>query len=649
MRNLHIDLETYSSVDISKSGVYPYVASSDFEILILAYAFDDEPVKVVDLAQGGQIPSDFIEALYSDKVWKHAHNAAFERNCLKTIGLNTNIAHWRCTMLKCAYNALPLSLGAVSTALALKEAGKDTTGATLIRYFSVPVKPTKVNGGRYRNLPVHNIEKWEQYKKYCVQDVETERLISNMLSPVPSLEWENYYLDQEINDRGVLVEYDLAKNAISIDTLYSEMLRRETSELTGISNPNSVAQIKNWISEKSGSKVTSLTKSKVDELLGQFENNESITKVLHNRKLSAKTSIKKYDAVINCAGDDKRVRGLYQHYGANRTGRSAGRLIQLQNLPQNHLPDLDYWRNKLLENDIDVFLKSENTGNILSQLIRTTFIPKEGCTLAIVDFSAIEARVIAWLADEQWRIDVFESHGKIYEASAAMMFGIPIEEVTKDMRSKGKIAELALGYQGGKSALITMGGDKMGLTDTEMEVIVSKWRKANQNIVKMWYAMEKCVHQCFQTRSKIISPFQNITFQIVDSHLEVTLPVGRKLYYRNVKIGLNRWGQSSLRYMGVNQTTRNWEERETYGGKIVQNIIQAIARDILMGALTNISDLPECSVVMHVHDEIVCEVPTADAGHYLNTITEICERPVYWAPGLTLRAEGFISKYYKKE
>lgn len=650
---LHIDIETYSSIDIKTAGAYKYCESIDFEILMVAYAFDDEPIQIVDLAQGETLPIEFLEALQNPQVEKHAHNANFERNAFKAVGYNIPIEQWHCSAVKSAYCGLPLSLEMVSKALKLEEKGKLATGKALIRYFCIPCKPTKANEHRMRNMPWHDLEKWDEFKKYCINDVEAEREIDNRLHSysIPEFERRNYILDQEINDRGIMIDLNMAKNAFDIDTKHAAILTDKMIDLTGLENPNSPAQLKKWLGDAMQKEVTSLAKSELPTLIDEAES-ETVTKVLKLRKKSSKTSTKKYVAMMNCACDDDRAHGLFQFYGANRTGRWAGRLVQLQNLPQNHISDLEQARSAFASGDYDlVTMLYENVSDTLSQLIRTAFIAKPGHTFAVADFSAIEARVIAWLANEKWRLDVFSTHGKIYEASASMMFGVPIEKIDKgsDLRTKGKIAELALGYQGALGALKKMGGESMGLTDSEMEDIVKKWRNKNPQITKLWKHVEAAAKRAIKTRKKVIlSRFRNLEFEYDGNVLTIQLPSGRKLFYQSPAMTTNRFGQESIKYKGLDRVTKKWWWVDSYGGKFVENIVQAIARDLLADSMLRL-DENGFDIVMHVHDEAICEIPEENSDELLDEMCDIMGTEVPWAEGLPLVADGYVTPFYKKD
>lgn len=651
--DLYIDVETYSSVDITKSGAYKYTESIDFEIIILCYKINDGEIKSVDLANGEDFPAEFLSLMQNPKCIKHAHNAAFERLCFRAYGIDVPISQWRCSAVKAAYCGLPLSLDMVSKALQLGEAAKDAEGKALIRYFSVPIRPAKSNGMRYRNLPYHNPEKWERYKAYCKQDVYAEYTLLEILKEysIPEFEEDMYKLDQEINDRGIRIDDTMASNAVSIDERNTADLMDQLKQITGLNNPGSPAQLKSWLSEEMQKEIKTLSKDIIPDLMEEAGAGSTASEVLELRTKSAKTSIKKYMAMLACLCSDNRAHGLFQFYGANRTGRWAGRLIQLQNLPQNKMKDLDYVRSLVRAGNYSaLYLSYDDLGSVLSQLVRTAFIPEEGNTFTVADFSAIEARVTAWLASVQWRLDVFNTHGKIYEASASMMFNVPIEEVTKgsDYRAKGKVAELALGYGGAVGAMITMGGDKMGLSNSEMQNIVDKWRDANPEVVALWKDIEKNAILAVRTKKERISKFRGITFNYDGTALRITLPSGRSLFYQKPIIGKNKWGGDCLFYMGMDQVKKIWTRIDTYGGKLVENIVQAIARDILAESLIRL-DNAGFKIVMHVHDEAVAEVPKEGAEVNLERMCDIMSQPVKWAPDLPLGADGYITDYYKKD
>lgn len=596
MKTLSIDIETYSSEDLTKTGVYKYAEAEDFEILLFAYAYDDGPVEIIDLASGETFPADVYSDLINPTVLKTAFNVNFEITCLREAlkkipspmlkgpspekGRDWKIStlpedQWECTMVKSAMLGLPMSLDGVAKALNLEQQ-KMAAGRALIRYFSMPCKPTKSNGMRTRNLPHHDPDKWELFKEYCKQDVETERAIRNKERwfTIPQKERELWLLDQRIVSTGVLIDRRMVENAIRMDDDHKEILTAEATELTGLDNPNSPAQLKEWLSEEIGEEVTSLTKTAIPELL-DASNSEEVTRVLELRQEMAKTSTKKYQAMLDAVCSDGRVRGLLQFYGASRTGRWSGRLVQLQNLPQNHLPDLDLARETVIEGDRElVEMLYGNVPDTLSQLIRTAIVAPAGQHFIVADFSAIEARVTAWLAGEKWRLDVFASHGKIYEASASQMFKVPIDSIDKGspLRQKGKIAELALGYQGGVGALKTMGGERMGLSEPEMQEIVDNWRAANQNIVRLWYDIQDAAMTAIGNIGHTVD-VRGCQFKWNKGLLWITLPSGRSLCYATPGIGKNRFGGDSITYWGINQTTRKWEKQETYGGKLVENCL----------------------------------------------------------------------------
>lgn len=653
MNKLFIDFETYSDIDLQACGMYKYMESIAFEILILAYALNKEPVKYVDLTKE-DFPADFMEMLRDPNIEKHAHNASFERNALKTYGIDIPVKQWRCTAVKSLYCGLPYQLDAVSKALNLGEAGKSASGKALIKLFSCPVKPTKRNGYATRIYPQDEPEKWQMFIDYCVQDVEAERNIDTILEPniFPPLEQRIYELDQRINDRGVLIDVVLAENAVKINDINIDNLIARSKKITGVENPNSDAQLKAWITERIGIQVTCLDKEAVPGIIeaAQRKNLPDVVEALEIRKKTAKTSIKKYVSMLACYCKDLRARGIHQFYGANRTGRWAGRIIQPQNMPKNFIDFLEEARQLVLEGCYDTLhLMYGEISNVLSQLTRTAIVAPEGKTLAAADFSAIEARVIAWLSGQKWRLDVFSTHGKIYEASAAAMFNVPIESVTKDSdyRAKGKIAELALGYQGSVGAMLTMGAAKMGLTETEMKTIVDKWRAANPDIVALWKDIERCAMTAISTGRKIVSDYQCLIFECNGDVLTIKLPSGRKLFYQSPSFTVNKWNRKSIRYKGMNQETKKWEWVDTYGGKLVENIVQAIARDILADAMLRL-ELRGYDINMHVHDEAIAEVFLAEAEKALKEICEEMGRPIPWAPGLPLAADGYLTPFYMK-
>lgn len=652
MRTLSIDIETYSDLDIKKVGVYRYVDSANFEILLFAYAFDNEEVKVIDLVNDEELPKEVIEALNDNKVIKSAFNANFERTAIsKFLNINLKPNEWSCTMIKALTLGLPGSLDSVSKALKFNEdKQKMKEGKALIQYFCKPCKATKVNKGRTRNLPIHDMEKWNKFKEYCKQDVVVEREIRNKLSKYKTTEREIklWYLDQRINDTGIKVDTELIENAIECDKRYTEKLTKEAIKITGLNNPNSPAQLKKWLSDKVGFEITSLTKESIPEILKQVDD-ENVVRILELRKLMSKTSIKKYEAMKLAKGNDNRVRGLLQFYGANRTGRWAGILVQVQNLPQNHIEDLDLARNLLKEGDFDLIeLLYDSVPDVLSQLIRTAFIPSEGHRFIVSDFSAIEARVIAWLAGEKWRLDVFNSHGKIYEASASQMFKIPIENIKKgsELRQKGKLAELSNGYGGSVGALISMGAIKMGLKEEELQPIVTAWRNANPNITKFWWDVDKAAKKAIKDRT-IVEIQHGIKFIYNPGVLFIELPSSRRLSYLRPKIEPHTtFSGDKITYEGMEQTSKQWKRIDTYGPKLVENIVQATARDCLREAMFNVTDAGY-SIVMHVHDELVIDVDKK--GGSLEEVNSIMGKEISWAKGLPLKADGYECDYYKKD
>ena len=644
MRTLSIDIETYSSVDLAKSGVYRYAEAPDFEILLFGYSVDAGPVQVVDFACGEKIPKEIQQAILDNNVTKWAFNAQFERICLsKYFGIHLAPDSWRCTMVWSAYLGLPLSLeGAAIVTGADKK--KLTKGKELIRYFSVPCKPTVTNGGRTRNLPEHAPEKWNSFKAYNLRDVEVELSIQEKLQkfPMPEEEWNNYILDQQINDRGIQLDLELVKKAIQCDEKVREELTSRLKELTDLDNPNSVVQMKSWLSEK-GLETDSLDKASVKALLKEAPDN--LSEVLELRQLLAKSSVKKYTAMENAVCTDGRARGLLQFYGANRTGRFAGRLIQVQNLPQNHLSDLEQARRLVRGGHFDALeILYDSIPGVLSELIRTAFVPKKGYKFIVADFSAIEARVIAWLAGETWRNEVFATHGKIYEASASQMFKVPLEEVTKGspLRQKGKIAELALGYGGSVGALKAMGALDMGLTEEELKPLVYAWRNANPNIVRLWWDVDRAVKKAVKERCR--TETHRIRFEYRSGMLLIWLPSGRQLTYVKPRMGINRFGSEAVTYEGVG-TTKKWERIESYGPKFVENIVQAISRDLLCHSMRKL-DEAGLNIVMHVHDEVVLEVPLVIC---VQDICVLMGQVPPWAHGLLLRADGFECYFYKKD
>lgn len=656
-KNLFIDIETYSSVDIKESGAYKYIESPDFEILMIGYALDNGPVNIIDLAQGEEMPEEFEEALFDPECVKVAHNAVFERLSFKRIGYNIPAEQWYCTSVKAAYCGLPLSLDGVSKALNLTDKKLDT-GKSLIKYFSCPCKATRVNGMRTRNYPEHAPEKWEMYKEYNTYDVLAEREIFFKLERhiIPSIEREMYVLDQNINDRGILVDMELAKSAIAVDNAYTALLTQQAQELTGLENPNSPVQIRQWIEKQTGCAVLSLSKEAMPDLLKDFADYPDIVELLNIRKKLSKTSIKKYYAMLNCAMKDHRVRGTFQFYGANRTGRWAGRLLQLQNLSKNHISHIEIPRELIRARDWEsVEMMYDDVADILSQLVRTALIASPGNVFSVADFSAIEARVISWLANEKWRMDVFKGDGKIYEATGAKMFNVPISSITKGsvLRDKSKISELALGYEGSLGALKRMGGERMGLSDTEMMSLVRKWRMANPAIVEMWKEIDEASKEAVRYQRPVSCTCRNIIFDCDGEFMTVQLPSGRKLYYygprfKDKKIGRSTMPTRVLCYQGVVQETKQWGEIDTYGGKLTENIVQAIARDLLGNSMLQL-EAAGYHPVCHIHDECLVEVPKENAQAHYEEMARIMGMPPEWALDLPLRADGYVTPFYLKD
>lgn len=648
---LGIDIETYSSVDLIKCGVYRYVEAPDFEILLFGYAYDDEPVQVIDLADFEAIPDYVMDDLTNTAVIKAAYNANFERTCIaKYFSLPMSPVQWRCTSVHALTLGLPGNLDGVAKVLKLS-AQKDTTGKNLIKYFSVPCRPTKVNGGRTRNLPHHAPDKWQQFIDYNRQDVEVERTIRKAIErfPVPENEWKLWALDQKINDNGVRLDPILVQQALKCDAEYSARLEAEAKELTGLDNPNSTAQLTGWLQKQGLTIDDGLGKDYIPGLLDQAQDDESVTRMLELRKEMSKTSTKKYEAMERAMCSDDRARGLLQFCGANRTWRWAGRLIQVQNLPQNKIPDLGVARQLLRDGDFEAIeLLFGSPPFVLSQLIRTAFIPSEGCRFIVSDFSAIEARVIAWLAGETWRMKVFQSHGKIYEASASQMFHVPIEEITKGnpLRQKGKIAELALGYGGSVGALEAMGALKMGLDADELPDLVTAWRKANPKITKFWWDVDRAAMTAVGDHRTIKIQY-GITFSYQDGFLFIKLPSGRKLAYVKPQIIEGKFGRPALTYEGMDQIKKTWERIDTYGPKLVENIVQAVARDCLAVNMSRLDD-SGYDIRMHVHDEVILDVQKANS-EALTEVNKIMSQPIVWAPGLPLRADGYETEFYKKD
>ena len=646
MQTLSIDLETYSDQPLAKTGVYRYVESPDFEILLFAYSVDGGPVQQIDLACGEKIPSEVLSALEDETVTKWAFNANFERICLSRFldyptGDYLEPDSWKCSMVWAAYMGLPLSLEGTGAVLGL-EKQKLSEGKDLIKYFCQPCAPTKSNGQRTRNLPKHSLDKWLAFKRYNIRDVETEMSIQARLSkyPVPASVWEEYHLDQEINDRGVGLDMELVRQAIQMDGRSRSELTQAMKELTSLDNPNSVQQMKQWLADN-GVETDTLGKKAVAELLKTAP--PQLQKVLTLRQQLAKSSVKKYQAMETAVCADGRARGMFQFYGANRTGRWAGRIIQMQNLPQNHLDDLSEARGLVRAGNFDALeTLYEDVPDTLSQLIRTAFVPQENRKFIVADFSAIEARVISWLAGEKWRQDVFAAGKDIYCASASHMFGVPVEKhgVNGHLRQKGKIAELALGYGGSVGALKAMGALEMGLSEDELPALVSAWRQSNPKIVQFWWAVDRAVMDAV-TR-KTTTKTHGIVFSARNGMLFITLPSGRSLAYVKPKIGTNKFGGDCITYEGVGGT-KKWERLDSYGPKFVENIVQATSRDILCYAMRT---LRCCSIVMHIHDEVVIE---ADRRMSLQAVCDQMGRTPPWAKGLRLRADGYETDFYKKD
>lgn len=660
MKSLHLDLETYSSTDLSKCGVYKYVQAKDFEILLFGYSIDDGDVRVIDLAQGERIPNDIIKALSDENIIKWAYNANFERICLSeylrryyemdfisysvnedTVGDYLNPKGWKCSMVWSAYMGLPLSLAGVGSILGLEEQ-KLSEGKELIRYFCMPCKPTKSNGERTRNLPEHDDNKWRAFKKYNKRDVEVEIAIQKKLANFPVLDviWNEYWLDQEINDRGITVDMDVVGNAILFDERSKSSLSEKMKELTGLDNPNSVQQMRNWLFEH-GLEMDSLGKKEVSAVLKTAS--EPLKIVLSLRQQLAKSSVRKYQAIKNAVCKDNRVRGMFVFYGANRSGRWSGRLVQLQNLPQNKITDLAEVRGLVQQGNYEaVQLLYDDIPDTLSQLIRTAFVPRKGMKFIVADFSAIEARVLSYLSGEQWRTEVFANGGDIYCASASQMFGVPVEKhgINGHLRQKGKIAELALGYGGSVGALKSMGALDMGLTEDELKPLVDMWRNANPNIVKFWWDVDYAVKQA--VKEHIPSKVGLLKFYYKSGMLFIGLPSGRNLTYVKPRICFNQFGGESVTYEGVG-ATKKWERIESYGPKFVENLVQGISRDILMYAMQTLS---HCFICSHIHDELIIE---CNEKMSLSAVCEQMSKTPPWVKGLLLRADGYECDFYKKD
>ena len=661
MKELSIDLETYSDIDISKCGAYKYAESDNFEILLFGVSVDGAPVKVYDLACGDTVPEAILEALSDENVTKWAFNASFERICLSNwlkknypehfngycipedpAGKYLDPVSWKCTMIWSAYMGLPLSLEGVGAVLKLQDQ-KLKEGKDLIRYFCTPCKPTKANGGRTRNLPEHDPEKWKRFKFYNHRDVEVEMAIQKRLTkyPVPEQIWDEYHLDQEINDRGIALDMKVVENAIAFDERSREELTAAMQDITNLDNPNSVQQMKEWLSDN-GIETESLDKKAVKELIKTTDDSD-VQDALQLRQQLAKSSVKKYQAMQNAVCSDGRAHGMFQFYGANRSGRWAGRLIQLQNLPQNHLPDLEQARQYVIDGDYEMLdLLYDSVPAVLSELIRTAFVPRPGYKFIVSDFSAIEARVLAYLAGETWRSKVFAEGKDIYCASASQMFGVPVEKhgVNSHLRQKGKIAELALGYGGSIGALISMGALEMGLPEEDLQPLVNAWRNSNPMITAFWWDVDRAVKTAI--RQRIPSEVRGIKFFYKSGMLFIQLPSGRRLAYVKPRIGTNQFGGESVTYEGVG-STKKWERIESYGPKFVENIVQAISRDILCNAMKT---LRHCYIVGHVHDELIIE---CSPGVDLKAVCEQMGRSPDWMPDILLRADGYETMFYKKD
>lgn len=652
MRTLAIDLETYSSNNI-KYSVYKYVEAPDFEILLFAYAFDDDPVRVVDLAQGETLPDDVKAALYDKDVLKTAFNANFEINCLRKYFPDLPGEQWECDRILSLYNSYPPHLAAVAKAMHFDEdRQKDTRGKALIRYFCLPCKPTKANGGRTRNYPKDAPDKWEIFKEYNRQDVVVERAIRDKLVNLrpPDFEHENWLIDQTINRNGIMVNQTLVDNAIRLSSEYREKLLARATEITGLDNPNSPLQVKGWLEEKLGRAVDSLSKAAVADMLDEDIPGD-VREMLSIRQKISKSSIKKYDAMRMAACQDSRIRGMFQFYGAARTGRFAGRIVQLQNLPRNSMPDLDLARNLVLDGDLEALeMCYDDVQDVLSQLIRTALEAPPGKRFIVADFSAIEARVIAWLAGEEWEMKAFAEGKDIYCATASAMFGVPVVKhgVNGELRQKGKVAVLACGYGGGIGALKAMGADKMGLTDDELQTVVRKWREASPHIVKLWTDVENAAMNAVSGIPTTIKQ-KNLHFHVEDDALYIELPSGRHLVYLHPHLGKNRFGSDAILYTGLGgskTTAGRWGTLETYGGKLSENLVQAIARDCLCAAMKRLTDAVY-KICAHIHDEVILEMPEGK-GSLDDAVRIMCQNEP-WNEGLVMNADGFEAKYYQKD
>lgn len=644
MDTLAIDIETYSDVSLPDCGVHRYAASEQFEILLFAYSLNDEPTKIIDLASGERMPDDIIKLLTDDSVIKTAYNAAFERNCInRYFGLSLKPEGWRCTLVQASMLSLPLSLEGVGEVLNLDKK-KMSEGKELIRFFCMPCKPTKANGGRTRNLPSDAPEKWELFKTYCIRDVDVEKQIRNKLAkfPIPDREQKLYCMDQRINDRGIMVDQELIGHAVACDLLYKETVTKKAYEISGLENPNSVSQLKDWLNEK-GIEVDSLAKTAVEELVENTQGD--VAEMMKLRLAMSKTSVKKYEAMERSVCPDGRVHGLLQFYGANRTGRWAGRLVQIHNLPQNHMEDLELARSIVKEGRYDlVELLYDSTPDVLSELIRTAFVAKPGCRFIVSDFSAIEARVMGYLAGEGWVMEEFRGAGKIYEQTASKMFHIPIEEITKGSpyRARGKVASLACQYGGAEGALISMGALNF-VEEDELKGLVQSWRTANPHIVNYWYEIDGAVKAAVKKRK--MTTVGRVTVYYQSGMLKIALPSGRVLSYVRPRMTVNRFGSESVSYEGVG-TNRKWTRIESYGAKFCENIVQATARDVLAEAMLRL-EKKGFDIVCHIHDEVVLEVPEGTSSvEEVNEIMAVCPK---WCEGLPLKAAGFESPFYKKD
>ena len=644
MKQISIDIETYSSTNLNQTGVYRYADSDDFELLLFGYATDFGPVKVVDLTQGEKIPPQIIEALDNPDIIKSAFNAQFERVCLsRYIGRRLKPAGWHCSRVWSATLGLPLSLRDVGSVLGLPRQ-KITAGKELVRYFCTPCKPTKANQNRTRNFPYHAPDKWQQFKQYNQRDVEVEMEITQKLERFPVLqnEWENYWMDQDINDRGIRIDQQLVNNAIKCQSVFHDKYLQTAKNITGLANPNSPLQLKDWLHQQ-GVKTDSLSKASVTQLLQTTTG--KVHQVLALRQLLSKSSVKKYQAMQKAMCQDGRVHGLLQFYGANRTGRWAGRLVQIQNLPRNSMPDLEEARELVKQGNVPALaMLYDSVPDVLSQLIRTAFIPSKNHHFYVADFSAVEARVIAWLSNEKWRQDAFAKNEDIYCASASQMFGVPVVKhgINGELRQKGKIAELALGYGGSIGALKAMGATKLGLTDDELPPLVQMWRNASPHIVQFWWDVDKAAKECIKTH--LPQTTHEMKFIYRSGCMFLRLRSGRYLCYPQPKIGINRFGSESITFMGIN-TVKKWDRIETYGAKLVENIVQATSRDLLAEAMRRL-EATENTVVMHIHDEAVIDAPS---NRSLDTMVQLMTEVPDWANGLILNAAGFVSDFYKKD